>query len=298
MKRLLLVTAFLLPALPACSSAPPTPQAPAKPAWFGSPARFEGGGWIVFIGAGEDRTLENARFKARAFAFQNIANECTFVPKGMLVDGAGYDEEVGIIHRSYVKVAVPADRCAAARAALTPDQIRAQADPVAQADLYRYQTDYDPPESVERSSATAKLEGDSQFYTLRERLALSKQESVLSVIDDAALTPRIAQQNRAEQDYEKAHIEMVTEARAYSDYRLNAYAHAASAVRDTMAERARLANQYPPTPIPETRPARPRGGPQKGGRHRRGGEPMPSPTPTPAPSPMPQPNATPSPSPS
>ena len=65
--------------------------------------RFEGGGWIVFIGTGEDRVPENARAKVRAFAAQNIANECSFIPVGVVTDAKGYKEgNFGIVHQLLV----------------------------------------------------------------------------------------------------------------------------------------------------------------------------------------------------
>src|SRR5581483_11477768 len=111
-----------------CASTPPPAPAPARPAWASGPARTEADGKIYFTGIGEDRALPNAKAKAEAFAFQDLADECSFVPKGTSAE-TGPVDEIGIIERAYARVWIDQATCAKARDAKSAAAIQALAAP-------------------------------------------------------------------------------------------------------------------------------------------------------------------------
>jgi hypothetical protein len=261
----------------ACSSAPrEAPPAESRPAWISGPARSLEGDRIFFVGIGEDRSGANAKPKAEAMALQDLANECSLVPKEARVEAQGLEDEIGIIHRSFARVSVPAAACTKAREALPPAQIRALADPTLQARIRRYQSDYDPPEQTETPGVdTSALDPYSRYYALRQQVALAKQAVVLDPGSPGKNLPTLTQ---AALSFARERVEVTAVAHAFSERRPNVTAHQPSAVRDTVAERKRIEDTYPETPVPSTRPH------GKGrGRGMRRRIPLPSSTPPPAP---------------
>src|SRR5947209_3047805 len=72
------------------------------PGWVHQAARTVEGGYIVYLGEVEDQAPERARFKAEAAAIQDLANECSFAPKGARVEDH-FDQPTGVIHHAYAK---------------------------------------------------------------------------------------------------------------------------------------------------------------------------------------------------
>ncbi len=121
-----------------CGSPSKSPTDSLEPEWIHHTARSVDGGYIVYIGIGEDRTVERALFKAESAAIQDIANECSFVPKGTRIEDR-FDTTRGVLHRFFVKIGLNFDDCEAAKAAVNPDEIRKLANIQFSEQLKRYQ---------------------------------------------------------------------------------------------------------------------------------------------------------------
>lgn len=94
-----------------------------EPSWIHLPSRIVDNGYIVYVGSGEDSTLERARFRAKSMAVQVLTNECTFPHKETRIEDF-YDERAGEQYRSYAKVAIQYTDCDEAKQALTPEVIK------------------------------------------------------------------------------------------------------------------------------------------------------------------------------
>lgn len=280
MKRL---RPFFIPwaAIVASCSSGPSPQAakPQPPAWTQGPPRSLEGDQLAYVGIGEDRDSQNARTKAEAMALQDLANDCSQVPRDARVVDHD-DETVGILYRSYARVAVGVESCQGAKGTRSAEEIKQAAQPGMTAQVARYQQIYDAPEPEEAKplSASPVLSDPAQLLVVRQRLALAKQAIALSGPGPGEST--IAGTERAIADFERAHPEEWNGTQAFSKGRPNAINHEALAVRDTIAERARLQSRYPAMPIPSSVPKSKSSGRGGGmGRHRRqGGQPAPQPT--------------------
>lgn len=145
MKRVaaLFISFFAIALAPSLRADDPPPVAK-PPAWTTQPTRTVDGGYIVYVGTGEDVTGERARFKAEGMAIQDLANECSFAPKGARPEDS-YDQQQGRVFRAYAKVAVEFTDCEEARKAVDPEQIRKLANVQMSEELKRYQTMIDEP---------------------------------------------------------------------------------------------------------------------------------------------------------
>ena len=72
--------ALVLFALGGCATAPTLPD------WTSEPARVVDNGYIVYTGSGLESDPNTAQFVAEGTAIQDLANECSFVPKGARVE--------------------------------------------------------------------------------------------------------------------------------------------------------------------------------------------------------------------
>jgi hypothetical protein len=141
-----------------CSSAPQGSNRP-EPPWIHEPARRVDGGYIIYVGSGEDTTLERSHFKASSMALQDLVNECSIAPKGTRTEDS-YDHPEGEHQfRSYVKVAIEFQDCEAAKQAVQPEDIRKLASQPLTEQLKRYQVMIDEPMPEELATAD---EGDHQ----------------------------------------------------------------------------------------------------------------------------------------
>lgn len=95
-----------------------------RPVWTTQPMRTVDQGYIIYLGSGEDSAQSQAYFKAQSEAIENIANECSFAPKGARTEDR-YDETLDYgKHRVYVKAAVTFADCEAAQKAVDPEEIK------------------------------------------------------------------------------------------------------------------------------------------------------------------------------
>jgi len=218
------------------------------PAWVHQPSRTVDNGYIVYLGTGEDRLLERASFKAESEAIGDLANECSFPPKGARIEDH-YDEPLpdgG--HRAYAKLAVVFEECEEAKRASDPSAIRAAASVQMAAQLKQYQQliqEPDPgaPGMVKNDLATASnpaassggetgvrgeegWHGPVPFLVYRQQLAYLKQQVILSppgnYPPNSAATTQFVQTVRPAttsiQNFEMSHPEMTKTTTTWSRY--------------------------------------------------------------------------------
>ncbi len=119
--------------LTACSSKPLADA----PSWTKTPSRTVEGGYIVYLGTGEDSNLERSMFLAESMALQDLANECSFVPRGARVEDH-YSEKAIYTHMSFAKVAVEFQDCDEAKKVTDPEKIKLLANSGFTEEIKRY----------------------------------------------------------------------------------------------------------------------------------------------------------------
>jgi hypothetical protein len=168
--------------LAACNSTPP---APVEPPWIHQPTRTVDAGYLVYIGTGMDANPDRARFKAEASALEDLANECSFVPKGARVEDH-YDETVDRAYRSFAKVGLTLEECEQAKNTVQPDQVRLLANVPMTEEIKRYQeiVGGDGLPTAEASPAPvepgAPLQTDDQYFVARQQIFVAKQIVILA----------------------------------------------------------------------------------------------------------------------
>lgn len=203
--QLTLGVMFLL--LCSCSQTPSKPPPPQDPEWITGPARIVEGGYIVYVGTAEDSSLEKAKLKAQGQALEDLANECSLIPKGTRVEDR-FSKQPNYLHQSFVKIGVEFQLCEKAKNANSPDSIRQIANATFTEELKKYQdfmetgelssakNEVQPPEEwmQEADSASAGASGfrDStttsarvenvqvQYFVTRQTIVYQKQIVVLS----------------------------------------------------------------------------------------------------------------------
>jgi hypothetical protein len=191
----LFVLAFLLLS---CSS---TPSAPPAPAWISQPARTVDGGYIVYVASSEDRSADQARFKAESQAYEDLANECSFPPKGARMED-NYLKPIGTQSEVFVKVAVDFQTCEEAKQAIQPEDIRKLANVAMTDEIKKYQNEYEkePQDEDEEEQEQGNqpsnetqavlyaqsapppvyVSSPTQFYIVRQQVWYAKQDVILS----------------------------------------------------------------------------------------------------------------------
>lgn len=166
-----------------CSS---TPKEPEVPAWTHQPARTVDGGYIVYVASSEDRSPEKAHFKAQSVAFEDLANECSFPPKGARTEDTFDIEKTGVLHTVYVKVAVDYQSCEEAKNAIQPDDIRKLANVAMTDQIKSYQAQYEsPPKAMIEECSTddgltppdSDLDGDDCDVPPQTQTVLNSQQA-------------------------------------------------------------------------------------------------------------------------
>ena len=189
--------------LSACSGEPSRSDI-SGPAWIKQSARTVDAGYIVYVGSGEDHSPEKAKFKAEAEAYQDLANECSFPPKGTRVEDR-FERTLGNLHQTYVKVAVDYQSCEEAKQALAPEQIRKLANVTMTEEIKRYHEMIDesddetnpedemspetkamleaqnaPPEAHGNGSIRWVIHDQMQWYVVRQQILYAKQDVILA----------------------------------------------------------------------------------------------------------------------
>lgn len=296
--RLSLPSLGLIVLSAACSSGPKTtPNDP--PQWTRQPTRTIDGGYIVYVGSGEDRSPDQARFKAEAMALQDLSNECSFAPKGTRIEDR-FSESEGVLYRSFAKVAVEYQDCETAKNAVTPEDIRTLANASLTEEVKRYQDKVDNPEDVEsapltvasnessspssspsRSTSGATVAGINspvQFYVIRQQVLFVKQDVILAppaqYPPGAPATTQpiqtVAMASQSVRQYEQANPQLRTTPASFSKGRPNWSNHQASVLRFSKQERSRIQQTYAkPQTQEKSSSEKPRSGHKKSRRHRR-----------------------------
>lgn len=200
---------LLLLALTACSSEPKVE----KPAWLSQPTRIVDNGYIVYVGSAEDPSPERAQFKAEGIALEDLANECSFVPKGARIEDR-YSEKEKYFNKAYVKIGLEFTECEKAKHANDPAAIKDIANTSFTEQIRRYQdlsetgdmpdpaqyTALQAPTQVEPMPASAGMSETTHFYVVRQYVAYQKETVILSPPTMyAANSPETAKFNSAVQ---------------------------------------------------------------------------------------------------
>lgn len=159
--------------------------APALPEWTSDPARTGDNGYIVYTGSGLERDPNTAQLAAEGTAIQDLANECSFAPKGarvenhfMLKTDDGYE--------SYAQVAVDDHACQAAQQAVQPDDIKQLASAPFMDELKRYQNLVGNSSQVVNTGGAAQnpaapaISDDTDYFLARQYVAYQKQVVILA----------------------------------------------------------------------------------------------------------------------
>lgn len=233
-----------------CSSAPRDDD-PGRPEWTRQPARTVDQGYIVYVASDEDTSPERARFKAEAQAIEDMANECSLVPKGARIEDH-YDHAIKRLHQAFVKVAVDFQSCEEARAVLQPGDIQKLANVAMTEEMKRYQDEVEKPvlaqgpETDEEQAMNEAVSDNTnpmlrqtapppvmvistgpQFFIVRQQIAYAKEVVILS--PPQAYPPGAPQTRAFETNlrplatnvatYEKANPQIRTSVASWSGYR-------------------------------------------------------------------------------
>lgn len=234
MRNLLVGFGSLSVLISACSSAP----APSSPDWIRGASRTVDGGYIVFVGTGEDPAPEKSTFKAESMALQDLANECSFAPKGTRIEDH-YSERSGSTTLTYAKVGISFIDCDAAKAANDPEAIRKLASAPLAEQLKKYQDlvyAAAEPESetkggegnpmLNSTSAPPPIADEDHFFIVRQRVAFVKQTVILapetvyvpSAPATVAVTRQLSSQNENLRVYEQSNPGVKTWHRSWSGF--------------------------------------------------------------------------------
>jgi hypothetical protein len=171
-----------------CSSAPKVPE------WTQQPTRQVDGGYIVYIGVGEASNQDRAQFKAEGLALEDLANECTMIPKGTRIEDR-FVQKGEHESKAYVKVALEFQECEQARHTNEPVEIQKIASVPFTEQLKKYQDLMETGEMPDKSEV-AQVEPPAEmaappgrapgwddrthFFVMRQYVAYQKEVVVLA----------------------------------------------------------------------------------------------------------------------
>src|ERR1039457_6458123 len=170
-----------------CSSKTPEQEAQAlRPQWTNEAARKVDNGYIVYVGTGEDTEPQKAQFIAEGMALEDLANECSFAPKGTRIEDR-YVEKLHYTTKVYAKVAIDFETCESAKKAVNPADIQALANESLNEKIKKYQENVENlvaengeeeegegGEALQAPAAPAPIRDDSHFYAMRQYVAFQK----------------------------------------------------------------------------------------------------------------------------
>jgi hypothetical protein len=182
----LLLISFLF----GCSSEPVVKD----PEWISGPSRIVDNGYIVYVGSAEDMKPERAQLKAEGQALEDLANECSLIPRGTRIEDR-FTKKIQYASTSYVKIALEFQDCEKGKNAQDPDSIRRVANASFTEELKKYQdfmetgdlapkseqANTTPPESWPETPPPAPNQpASTQFFVVRQYVAYQKEVVVLS----------------------------------------------------------------------------------------------------------------------
>ncbi len=260
-------------ALTACAGTPTS----SSPDWIRAPSRTVDAGYIVFVGTGDDPAPEKSSFKAEAQAVQDVANECSFAPKGTRIEDH-YQAKSGHTTLTYAKVSISFVDCDAAKGSNDPESIKRLASAPLAEQLKRYQDlVYAPAESeseeaggggnpmVNATTAPRAISDEDHFFIVRQRVAYLKETIILApetvYVPSAPQTVAVTQQLSTQSDhlrvYEQENPAVKTSHRTWTEFEKNTSAElprsiphplraSATAARPASAKGARSGKMHPP----------------------------------------------------
>jgi len=160
---------------------------PRLPAWTQEPARLVDNGYIVYLGEAQEFNPNQAQFAAEGMAIQDLANECSFVPKRARVENHFVADANGSFE-GYATVAINYDACVQAQNAVDPAQIKALASAPFMEELKRYQDFIGTSPQLAGIGGSAQspappppaVTDDVNFFFARQYVAYQKQIVILS----------------------------------------------------------------------------------------------------------------------
>lgn len=188
------MSVFLVMGFAACSSTPKIQS----PEWTHQPTRIVDNGYIVYTGVATAPQPDRAQFKAEGIALEDLANECSMIPKGTRIEDRFVERQEGSPRAdstAFVKIALEFQECEQAKRALDPAEIRKLASLGFTEQLKKYQDlsetgempvagadgEIEPPEEIPSPPAPVSGRGDSvHFFVVRQYVAYQKEVVVLS----------------------------------------------------------------------------------------------------------------------
>jgi len=155
---------------------------PSIPDWTGDPARLVDNGYIVYTGSGQESDPNEAQLAAEGTAVQDLASECSFVPKGARVENH-FRLKTKNGFEAYAQVAIDFQTCISAQQAVKPEDIQKLASVPFADELKRYQAliDAPPPVSpVANPGATTVVADDDGYFLARQYVFYQKQVVILA----------------------------------------------------------------------------------------------------------------------
>jgi len=183
-----LAVALSLTALIArCASAPKGPD------WIRQPTRIVDGGYIVYVGSAVSNNQQRAEFNAEGQALEDLANECSVIPKGARIEDR-YIETQDHDIKSYVKLGIEFQECDEARRTNDPAKIKEVANVAFTEQLKRYQDltetgempdrevgQIEPPsETPPPPARNVAWNDETHFFVMRQYVAYQKEVVVLA----------------------------------------------------------------------------------------------------------------------
>jgi hypothetical protein len=169
------------------------PAKPTGPAWTQQSSRMVDNGYIVYVGKGEASRADDAQFKAEGLALEDLANECSMIPKGTRVEDR-FVESTKTGYTSYTKIALQMQDCDEAIKATDPETIRKIANTNFTEQLKKYQDleetgfrgEAEDGETIEAPTVIAAAPSQGaytdhvHFYMTRQYIAYEKEVVVLA----------------------------------------------------------------------------------------------------------------------
>lgn len=182
----------IIAALTACGSSEKKEESVEGPAWIHSATRVVDNGYIVYVGHGEGPNSERAEFKAEGVALEDLANECSLVPRGARIEDR-FSNKLSSGAEAWVKIAVEFQLCDEAMKSMDPQQIKKLANTSFIEQLRRYQeleetgalpdkedmAEVQPPSEV-APAPTSNGDPRIHFFMSRQYVAYQKEIVILS----------------------------------------------------------------------------------------------------------------------
>ena len=175
-----ILVALLVATISGCATE--RPDTPAVPSWVRGSARSSQNGSIYFVESDDSVDPARAAAGAEALALEDVANECSFVPKGAKITDR-YSASVSHLTQIHVQLRVSQSACDAAKKANALDAIQAQGDVAAAERIARFQAERGEPKLDESAAGSDDARA---WFVARQKLAKLKQQILVNAKPGAA----------------------------------------------------------------------------------------------------------------